>query len=93
MQSTRFKISWRDIGKALVLTLIGNILVLIMGLPEDQLPTWLMIKTNLILSIKLVFIPYLIKNFFTDDVKVAEKVLDKAAKVSPAAPNDMELKN
>lgn len=80
MKSTRFNLTWADLGKAAVITLIGNLLVLIMGLPDDQLPTWVMIKSNLILSVKLSFIPYLIKNFFTDDVKVATGVIEKANK-------------
>lgn len=41
------------------------------------------------------FVAYLAKNFLTDDVKAAEKVLEKEApqKLNPAAPNDIELKN
>lgn len=36
------------------------------------------------------FVGYLIKNYFTDDVKAAEKILADN-KIKPAAPNDSEL--
>lgn len=74
-----YKITWRDIGKALLLSLLGNIIVLVMSLPEDHLPTLAQIKSNLITSVKFTFLPYLLKNFFTDSVKAAEGTLIRAA--------------
>lgn len=78
MKSTRFTLSWQDVSKALAVMLIANIFALVMGLPEGQLPTWTQLKLNIIMSLKFSVIPYIIKNFFTDDVKSAEKVIDKA---------------
>lgn len=34
---------------------------------------------------------YLLKNFFTDDVKVAQKIMDEQSKIKASAPNDQEL--
>lgn len=74
----RYNLTWSDAGKALMVMLIANLLGLITGLPDDQLPTWVMIKSNLILSLKFAVVPYLIKNFLSDDVKSAQKTLEKA---------------
>ncbi len=34
---------------------------------------------------------YILKNFFTDDVKVAQKIMDEQSKIKASAPNDQEL--
>lgn len=36
-------------------------------------------------------VTYLLKNFFTDDVKAAQKIVDANATQQMAAPNDAEL--
>lgn len=76
----RYDITLRDIGKAALITLIGNLIALIVSLPEDQLPTWIQIKSNLIMSVKFGFLPYIAKQFFTDQEKAAKKTLDNAEK-------------
>jgi hypothetical protein len=79
MNTKNFGLEWRDVIRAIFMTLIGNFIMLVMALPEDQLPTWLMIKSNLIVSIKGGVLPYLLMRYFTDDVKRAQKVMEKVA--------------
>jgi len=74
----RFNLTWKDLGKALIVTVIGNIMYLIMSIPEDQFPTWAMIKSNMIVSFKFGFLPYLLKNLFTDQVKEAQATIRKS---------------
>ena len=78
MKSNRFDLTWGDIGKALFLMLIANVFALIMGLPDGDLPTWHQIKLNLIMSVKFSIIPYIIKNFISNDVPSAIKTIEKA---------------
>ena len=78
MKSTALSWKLRDLGQALILILVGNILALIMSIPDDKLPTGADIVSNLITSVKFAVIPYLIKNFFTNDVAVAEKTINDA---------------
>lgn len=79
MKSNKYTLTWRDVGKALVVMLIANLLGLVMGLPEGELPTWNQIKVNLIMSVKFSVIPYILKNFFTNDVPDAVKTVEKAS--------------
>ena len=78
MKSNRYELTWRDVGKALMMMLIANLLGLVMGLPEGELPTWHQIKVNLIMSVKFSVIPYVIKNFISNDVPAAVKTVEKA---------------
>lgn len=71
MKSTRFSLNWRDLGKGLIVTMGAPILYYLQTLiPLNTSP-----ELKGLLS---VLCSYLIKNYFTDDVKVAEKVIDKA---------------
>ena len=78
MKSTALSLKWRDAGQAILLILIGNVLALIMSIAGDQLPTWKELGSNLIMSLKFAVIPYLIKNFLSNDVAVAEKTIADA---------------
>jgi hypothetical protein len=78
LKSTKYRSSWRDVGQALIMLVIGNTLVFISGLPNGQLPTLEDLKLTFITSIKFAVIPYLLKNFFKDDVKVAQITIEKA---------------
>jgi len=71
MKSTRYSLSIRDFLKGFLIA-VGTpaVYYLLSLLPVDMNP-----QLHLLLS---AFAAYLIKNFFTDDVKVAEKVLDQA---------------
>jgi anaerobic C4-dicarboxylate transporter len=77
MKSGRFKISWRDAINSLILMTIANLLMIIMSATQDKFPTLMEFKIGLINTIKFAVIPYLLKNFFTDDVKEAKKKLGK----------------
>lgn len=89
------RLKWKDAINAVVMMLIGNMLLIIMQATEGEFPSLLEFKVGLINSLKYAVIPYLLKNFFTDDVKIARKTLavDKAEKIKAAAPNDGELSN
>lgn len=91
MKSTgRFSLKWKDALNAIFITLIGQALLIVMQAADATFPSLEDFKVGLIGSIKYAIIPYLIKNFLQDDIKAAQKTLDKAD-VKPAAPNDKEL--
>ena len=71
MKSTRFSLSLRDAGKGLIVALGAPILYYLQTLIPIETPP----EVKGIIS---VFCTYIIKNFLTDDVKVAEKVIEKA---------------
>ena len=75
MKGTRFTINWRDAANAIVMTIIANMLMIVMAAAENKFPTQTEFKIGLINSIKYAIIPYLLKNFFTDDVKKAKSIL------------------
>ena len=71
MKSTRFSLSWRDLGKGLVVTMGAPILYYLQTLiPLETSP-----ELKGLISI---LCSYLVKNFFTDDVKAAENTIEKA---------------
>ena len=78
MKSTALSLKWRDAGQAIVLIVIGNVLAFIMSIAGDKLPTLAEMGSNLIISLKFAVIPYILKNFFTNDVAVAEKTISEA---------------
>jgi len=78
MKSGRFKLGWKDAVNAIIMIVIANLLMGIMSAAQDKLPTWHELQVTLINSLKYGIIPYLLKNFFTDDVKVAQKTLENA---------------
>lgn len=91
MESTRFTLKLRDWLKGLVMAVGTPVLYLV----QELIPNWPL--TPIEKAALSATATYLIKNFFTDDLKVAEKVLDEAeakqaAKFeNAAAPNDKEL--
>ena len=95
MESTRFSLKLRDWLKGLIIAVGTPVLYLV----QEMIPNW---PLNPIEKAALsATVTYLIKNFFTDDVKVAEKVIEKAEQKAAekattfektAAPNDTELK-
>lgn len=75
-----YGLKWKDAINAIILSLIANALMIIMNATEGQFPTLEEFKLGLINTVKFAIIPYLLKNFFTDDIKAAQKTLS-AAKV------------
>lgn len=71
MKSTRFSVSLKDAGKGLIVALGSPILYYLQTLLPIETPP----EVKGIIS---VFCTYIIKNFFTDDVKAAENTIEKA---------------
>jgi hypothetical protein len=86
---SKFTLKWRDALNAIIITLIGQALLIIMQAADATFPTLEDFKIGLIGSIKFAIIPYLLKNFFTDDIKQAQKTLSDADVQPPySAPGD-----
>lgn len=83
MKSTRYKLKWKDAVNAIILMLIANMLMIIMSAADGQFPTLEDFRLGLINSVKYAVIPYILKNFFSDDVKNAQKTLSKAEEIKP----------
>lgn len=78
MKSTgRFSLKWKDALNAIIMMLIANMLMIIMAAADGKFPTLDEFKVGLINSVKFAIIPYLLKNFFTDDVKQAQNIVAK----------------
>lgn len=77
MQSTKFTLKWKDAINAIIMMVIANMLMIVMAAADGKFPTSLEFKVGLINSVKFAIIPYLLKNFFTDDMKQAEKIIKK----------------
>jgi len=77
MKQGKYTLKWKDAINAIVMILIANMLMIVMAAADGQFPTWDEFKVGFINSIKYAVIPYLLKNFFTDDVKTAQKTLAK----------------
>ncbi len=78
MKLPNWSLKWKDAISAIVITLIGQALLIIMQAADATFPSLDEFKVGIIGSIKYAVIPYLLKNFFTDDIKVAQKTLSKA---------------
>lgn len=78
MKSGRFKLKWKDAVNAIVMIILANMLMVVMAAAENKFPTLHEFQVGLINAIKFGVVPYLLKNFFTDDVKKAQKTLEKA---------------
>lgn len=78
MESQRFTLKWKDAIGSVLLIVIGNLLMIISSAAQDEFPTWHDMYVGLINSIKYGVVPFLLKRYFTDDVKVAQKTLDNA---------------
>ena len=102
---SNYGLKWKDAIKAIIITLVGQALLIIMQAADATFPSLNDFKVGLIGSLKYAVIPYLLTNFFTDDIKAAQKTLSKAKiegntaaepipPVQPySAPNDAELNN
>jgi len=95
---TSWSLKWKDALNAIIITLIGQALLIIMQAADATFPSLEDFKVGLIGSIKYAVIPYLLKNFFQDDIKSAQNTLDKAKKKCDdipeqpyTAPKDSEL--
>lgn len=72
MKSTRFTLQARDFLKGLLMGVGTPVLIVV----QELIPNWpLTLIEKAALSAT---VTYLLKNFFTDDVKVATKVIDQA---------------
>jgi len=78
MKSDRFSINWNDILKGIYMSVILPVLAIVQNsITNGELTfNWKLIG----LTAAGGFVGYLLKNFFTDNVKDAEKTLDIAAK-------------
>ena len=72
MKSTRYSLSVRDFLKGFLMAVGTPVLYML----QELIPNWPL--TAIEKAALSAAVTYLIKNFFTDDVKVAEKVLDQA---------------
>lgn len=80
MKLSHMGLKWKDAINAIIITLIGQALMIIMQAADAEFPSVEEFKVGLIGSVKYAIIPYIIKNFLTDDIKAAQKTLS-AAKV------------
>jgi len=79
MKSTRFTLQLRDFAKgALVAFGTAFLTTLTQTLSTGAMPTVAQLKISAIAGVSSILI-YLTKNYFTDDVKVAEKIIAKAS--------------
>lgn len=102
MKLPNWSLKWKDAFNAIMITLIGQALLIIMQAADAEFPSLEDFKIGLIGSVKYAVIPYLLKNFFTDDIKQAQNTLSKAKiegnqaaeKIPPSlAPGDAEQQN
>lgn len=75
--SGRFSLKWKDALNAIIMMLIANMLMIIMAATDGKFPTLDEFRIGLINSVKFAIIPYLLKNFFTDEVKSAKNIVAK----------------
>ncbi len=82
----RYSLKLKDWLKGLILAVGTPVLYVV----QELIPNWPLspIEKAAISA----FITYLIKNFFTDDIKAAEKTL-ASNKIRPSAPKDEQLRN
>lgn len=102
MKRPNWSLKWKDAINAIFITLIGQALLIVMQAAYATFPTLEDFKVGLIGSVKYAVIPYLLKNFFTDDIKAAQNTLSKAKvdgnqaseDIPPpySAPNDATVK-
>ena len=79
MQSTKFSLQARDFAKgALVAFGTAFFTALTQSLSTGALPTGAELRVSAIAGVSAIII-YLSKNFLTDDIKAANKILDEAA--------------
>lgn len=80
MKSDRFSINWNDFLKGLILAVIMPVLTIIQqSISNGELTfNWRLIG----LTAAGAFVAYIIKNFFSDNVKAAQNTLEAAAKKS-----------
>lgn len=80
LPSTRFSLNWRDAGKAILLAFLTAFFsTLALSLNAEALPTLSQLKLAGIAGV-IAAISYITKNFFTNDVPTAQKILDEADK-------------
>ena len=73
-----YGLKWKDAINAIILTLGGQALLIVMQAGEGKFPSLDEFKVGLISSIKYAIIPYLLKNFFTNDISAARKTISAA---------------
>lgn len=78
MIPSHFGLKWKDAINAISMMIIANLLMIVMNAAEGELPTLADFKTGLINSVKYAVVPYLLKNFFSNDIKAAQKTLSNA---------------
>lgn len=93
MKSTMFSLQTRDFLKGLIMAALIPVLLVIQQsiAAGDLVFDWKAIAMAAIAG----FVGYLLKNFLTDDTKVAQKILQeaKAKEIKDAAETDRQVKN
>jgi hypothetical protein len=80
MKSTKFSLNLKDLGKGLVVAFgTAFFTTLTQSLTSGALPSLQQLKLSAIAGVSAIII-YLAKNYFTDDIKQAEKTLIEAEK-------------
>ena len=75
---TGYGLKWKDAINAIIITLVGQALLIITQATDAEFPSLNEFKIGLIASVKYAIIPYLLKTFFTNDIASAQKTLSAA---------------
>lgn len=82
---SHFGLKWKDAINAIMIMFIGNGLMVIMSAADGELPSWNDFRIAAINTFKFGVAPYLLKNFFSNDVKAAQKTLSTAKVIGEQA--------
>jgi len=89
MKSGLYTLKWRDFFRSLIMAGLTPVFYIIQQSVVAQ--SFVLNWKGIGYAAGAGMLGYLAKNFFTDDVKAAEKTLIEASKVQPSAPKDQEL--
>lgn len=78
MKLAHMGLKWKDAINAIIMMIIGQALLIIMQAADGEFPSLNEFKIGILASVKYAVIPYILKNFFTDDIKGAQKTLAAA---------------
>lgn len=73
-----FGLKWKDAINSIIIMIIANMLMIITNAAEGEFPSIGEFKAGLFGTLKYGVAPYLLKNFFSNDIKIAQNTLSKA---------------
>lgn len=73
-----FGLKWKDAINSIIIMIIANALMIVMNAAEGEFPSIEEFKDGLFGTLKYGVAPYLLKNFFSNDIKAAQNTLSKA---------------